>query len=132
MLTPEEQQELAELEFELEAAADRAAKASERLENLKERAKTPFQRLVEQYEDALDNPELSELDELDPEARFLMVERNLRSSGYYLTTGDHKVDLYWGHANNEYAEDWELIGITDLHSDITYLPTLEIISWREV
>lgn len=76
---------------------------------------SPFDALVAEYagephgfstEDALDEWHLDAAD------AFLLVEENVRG-GYWLTSGSDIEDLMDYHFNQEYAEEWSVIGIFD-------------------
>lgn len=88
---------------------------------------TYFDELVSEYSalhggQSLDEQEISRGD------RYLLVEENTRG-GYWLTTGDDANALLADHVNQEYADDWELVGVFDLAAkrelNVTLSATIE-------
>lgn len=69
---------------------------------------TPFDELLDEYIHELhDEGGIDGVERGDP---FLLVEENMRG-GYWLSTGMDPTELATSHMNQEYAEEWELIGI---------------------
>lgn len=130
-LSVAEQHELEKLRAELEALGGRSVELANRIDELEDKAKTVFEWTIEQYgENIHGHCRLEDLD-LDPNAKYLLVQSNVRG-GYWLASFDDKDDAYGYHINDEYAEDWIWECLVDLETGHKFHPkTVTVTSWVE-
>lgn len=136
MLTAVEQHELEKLRAELEALGGRSVELANRIDELENKALTPFERAIREYGDNIhgyhgNDPEVLEIFDLDPNAKYLLVQRNVRG-GYWLSSFDDRDDAYTYHISDEYAEDWLWETLIELESGKSYHPkTVKVAEWVE-
>jgi hypothetical protein len=65
------------------------------------------------------------LDGDKPDGRFLLIEENDRG-GHYFTVFATLPEVGEYHTNQEYAEDWEIDKVIDLHTGKTYMPHFHV------
>jgi hypothetical protein len=75
-----------------------------------------FDELLDEYgADPHDRADVADW-QLDREAKYLLVERNLRAGGHWLSSHDSPATAADYHDRQEYAEEWEIVCLVDLES----------------